>query len=77
MEDKLVHLPPSSSLTPTGLLGMGDCWGHGPVRGALERAYLTYCPFQIDFNEALSVAHFLQLKQFPSGILLKFLFNLK
>lgn len=42
-----------------------------------SHAYLTYCPFQIDFNEALSAPHFLELKQFPSGILLKLLFNLK
>jgi hypothetical protein len=43
----------------------------------MERSYLAYCPFQIDFNEVLSVPHFLQLKQFPSGIFLKLLFDLK
>lgn len=54
----------------------GGGGGRGAA-GALELAYLTYCPFQIDFNEVLSVPHFLQLEQFPSGILLKLLFNLK
>lgn len=53
---------------------MGRVWA---MRGALKHAYLTYCPLQIDFNEVLSVPHFLELKQFPSGIFLKLLFNLE
>lgn len=61
---------------PHWLLGCNH-WGAWANEGALEHAYLTYCPLQIDFNEALSVPHFLQLKQFPSGIFLKLLFNLK
>lgn len=50
----------------------------GPRRGPRStHAYLTYCPFQIDFDEALSAPHLLQLKQFPPGVLLQLLFNLK
>lgn len=32
---------------------------HGPARRAVEHSYLAYCPFQIHFNEVLSVPHFL------------------
>lgn len=67
----------SLSLTPLAAWVQKTQGDPEPRRRALEHAYLTYGPFQIDFNEGLSVPHFLQLKQFPSGILLKLLFNLK
>lgn len=69
------RLPPRSSHQPPG---RGQPLGNGALEGLWSsHAYLTYCPFQIDFNEALSAPHFSELKQFPSGILLKLLFNLK
>lgn len=69
-EKQTARFPPAT--------GRGRSLGPGAREGLWSsHAYLTYCPFQIDFNEALSAPHFLELKQFPPGILLKLLFNLK